>query len=171
MCADAVELRQYGWFWECPNGGDKCQYRHALPEGFVLKRVKKEEGAIKVEEGPTIEDELEEKRKVLTTRTPVTFERLQAWLEKKKADKLAREEADLEKAKKDYAKGKMRAGVSGRMLFSIDSSLFVDDGEGSDGVAACGSDAEAMAICGVAHSWEACARTCGLQGRSKATAV
>ena len=31
---------RFGWFWECPNG-DKCQYRHALPPGFVLKSQKK----------------------------------------------------------------------------------------------------------------------------------
>lgn len=30
---DALEKRLYGWFWVCPNGGDKCQYRHALPPG------------------------------------------------------------------------------------------------------------------------------------------
>lgn len=23
---DAVEKKQYGWFWKCPNGGD-CKYR------------------------------------------------------------------------------------------------------------------------------------------------
>jgi hypothetical protein len=33
---DAVEKRQYGWFWNCPNGKD-CKYRHALPPGYVLK--------------------------------------------------------------------------------------------------------------------------------------
>lgn len=33
---DAVEKRQYGWFWQCPNGKD-CKYRHALPPGYVLK--------------------------------------------------------------------------------------------------------------------------------------
>ena len=32
---------RFGWFWECPNGGEKCQYRHALPPGFVLKSQKK----------------------------------------------------------------------------------------------------------------------------------
>lgn len=25
---DAVEKRQYGWFWKCPNGSD-CKYRYA----------------------------------------------------------------------------------------------------------------------------------------------
>ena len=73
----AVENRTYGWFWECPNGGDKCQYRHALPEGYVLKRDKVDEV---VDEGPTLEDQIEEQRKALTARTPVTFERLQDWL-------------------------------------------------------------------------------------------
>jgi Zinc finger C-x8-C-x5-C-x3-H type (and similar)/RNA-binding, Nab2-type zinc finger len=30
---EAVENQKYGWFWTCPNGGDKCMYRHALPPG------------------------------------------------------------------------------------------------------------------------------------------
>lgn len=30
---DAVENQKYGWFWVCPNGGDKCMYRHSLPPG------------------------------------------------------------------------------------------------------------------------------------------
>ena len=29
----AIEDGKYGWFWICPNGGDKCMYRHALPPG------------------------------------------------------------------------------------------------------------------------------------------
>lgn len=33
---DALDSRKYGWFWSCPNGKD-CQYRHALPPGYVLK--------------------------------------------------------------------------------------------------------------------------------------
>lgn len=39
----AVETGKYGWFWECPDGGDKCKYRHALPPGFVLKSQKKKD--------------------------------------------------------------------------------------------------------------------------------
>jgi hypothetical protein len=31
---------RFGWFWQCPNG-ELCQYRHALPPGFVLKSQKK----------------------------------------------------------------------------------------------------------------------------------
>ena len=29
----AVEEGKYGWFWTCPNGADKCMYRHSLPPG------------------------------------------------------------------------------------------------------------------------------------------
>jgi hypothetical protein len=32
---EAVEEGKYGWFWTCPNGGDKCMYQHKLPEGCV----------------------------------------------------------------------------------------------------------------------------------------
>lgn len=34
---DAVEKKQYGWFWACPNGAKECHYRHALPPGYILK--------------------------------------------------------------------------------------------------------------------------------------
>lgn len=30
---EAVENQKYGWFWTCPNGGDKCMYKHSLPPG------------------------------------------------------------------------------------------------------------------------------------------
>jgi exonuclease V gamma subunit len=32
----AIEDGKYGWFWVCPNGGDKCKYKHALPPGCVF---------------------------------------------------------------------------------------------------------------------------------------
>lgn len=32
---EAIEDGKYGWFWICPNGGDKCMYKHALPPGYV----------------------------------------------------------------------------------------------------------------------------------------
>lgn len=32
---DAVENQKYGWFWTCPNGGDKCMYQHKLPPGYA----------------------------------------------------------------------------------------------------------------------------------------
>ncbi len=54
---EAIETKKYGWFWECPNGGDKCIYMHCLPPGFVLKTTKKEEE--EPEEIP-IEEQIEE---------------------------------------------------------------------------------------------------------------
>lgn len=33
---DAVEDDKYGWRWECENNGNKCQYRHQLPDGYVV---------------------------------------------------------------------------------------------------------------------------------------
>ena len=40
-----------GFFWTCPNGGQACKYRHALPPGFVLKsQRKKDEAAEKAKE-------------------------------------------------------------------------------------------------------------------------
>ena len=55
---DAVEKKQYGWFWVCPNGGKECHYRHALPPGYVLKSQMK---ALLDEESEkiTIEEEIE----------------------------------------------------------------------------------------------------------------
>lgn len=32
----AIEDGKYGWFWICPNGGDKCMYKHSLPPGYVF---------------------------------------------------------------------------------------------------------------------------------------
>ena len=36
---EAVEKKQYGWFWQCPNGGKDCKYRHALPPGCVYTQL------------------------------------------------------------------------------------------------------------------------------------
>jgi len=35
---EAIEDGKYGWFWICPNGGDKCMYKHALPSGYGFRR-------------------------------------------------------------------------------------------------------------------------------------
>lgn len=61
---EAVEKNVYGWLWECPNGGDKCQYLHCLPPGYVLEREKKKDGKDDGEEQDelTIEEIIEEER-------------------------------------------------------------------------------------------------------------
>lgn len=56
---EAVEKKQYGWFWACPNGGKDCHYRHALPPGYVLKSQMKALIEEEAEKAP-IEDEIED---------------------------------------------------------------------------------------------------------------
>ena len=94
-CAHA----RYGWFWECPNGGDKCQYRHALPAGYVLK------SEVKDTEDNTeqLEDRIERERRALTTRTPVTLDRLQGWLKNKQQRKAEQEAAAMSAAAEEKA--------------------------------------------------------------------
>ncbi|KAM0717383.1 hypothetical protein Q7P37_007235 [Cladosporium fusiforme] len=94
---DAVENGKYGWFWTCPNGGDKCMYKHSLPPGFVLK-TKEQRAAEKAlnDKNPmntlTIEDFLETERHKLTgTLTPVTEESFNKW-KAERMDKRAAEE-------------------------------------------------------------------------------
>ena len=68
---DAVENELYGWRWICPNGGNKCGYRHMLPEGFVII-TKKDQAATKIaadkaaaEDTQTLEEKIEEERAAL----------------------------------------------------------------------------------------------------------
>jgi hypothetical protein len=60
---EAVEKKQYGWFWVCPNGGKDCHYRHALPPGYVLKSQMK---ALLDEEAEKISIEEEIENQVMT---------------------------------------------------------------------------------------------------------
>ncbi|XAR69022.1 hypothetical protein NMG60_11000465 [Bertholletia excelsa] len=121
---EAVEKKQYGWFWVCPNGGKDCRYRHALPPGYILQSQMKaliEEEAEKI----PIEEEIEDQRAKLTTSTPLTPELFMQWKKKKMEERdagLAAQRA--ERAKNDQ--------MSGRELFMSDSSWFVDDAEAYD---------------------------------------
>ncbi|XP_024460568.2 zinc finger CCCH domain-containing protein 11 isoform X1 [Populus trichocarpa] len=118
---EAVEKKQYGWFWVCPNGGKDCHYRHALPPGYVLKSQMKallDEEAEKI----SIEEEIENQRAKTTTSTSMTPELFMQWKKKKMEERdfgLAAQRA--ERAKNDR--------MSGRELFLSDASVFVDDAE------------------------------------------
>ncbi|OAQ73268.1 translation machinery-associated protein 46 [Pochonia chlamydosporia 170] len=110
----AIEDGKYGWFWVCPNGGDKCMYRHALPPGFVLK-TKEQRAAEKalMDKSPlktlTLEDFLESERHKLTgTLTPVTPESFAKW-KKERLDKKAAEE-QLRKAKENTGRALFESG-------------------------------------------------------------
>ncbi|XP_050242818.1 zinc finger CCCH domain-containing protein 11-like [Quercus robur] len=118
---EAVEKKQYGWFWVCPNGGKDCHYRHALPPGYVLKSQMKALLEEETEKIP-IEEEIENQRAKLTSSTPMTPKLFMQWKNKKISERdagLAAQQAD--RAKNDR--------MSGRELFLSDSSLFVDDAE------------------------------------------
>ncbi|XP_022988591.1 zinc finger CCCH domain-containing protein 11-like [Cucurbita maxima] len=118
---EAVEKKQYGWFWVCPNGGKDCHYRHALPPGYILKSQMKElleEESQKI----AIEEEIENERAKVKTTTPITPELFFQWKKKKMNERdagLAAQQA--ERAKNDR--------MSGRELFLANASLFVDDAE------------------------------------------
>ncbi|XP_061351348.1 zinc finger CCCH domain-containing protein 11-like [Gastrolobium bilobum] len=121
---EAVEKKQYGWFWVCPNAGKNCHYRHALPPGYVLKSQMKallEEETEKI----SIEEEIENQRAKVTTTTSMTPELFFQWKNKKIEERdanLAAQQA--ERAKNDR--------MSGRELFLSDASWFVDDAEAYD---------------------------------------
>ena len=135
---DAVEKNQYGFNWECPNGGVNCTYRHMLPAGYVLNRDKgdgKEESD--GEEKLTMEEEIEQERAQLDAKnlTPVTLESFNAWKkrkeEKKKAELEAKIAAEEAKGKKDKSQ---LAFMSGKALFSYNPELFADDENAADDV-------------------------------------
>jgi len=111
-------MKKYGWFWNCPNG-ETCQYRHALPPGFVLKKDKKKDDE---KDDTPLEELIEEQRSNLTAHTPLTLELFLEWKEKKH---LAKEKAKAETRDKRLAEG--RSALSGREMFALNPDLFVDD--------------------------------------------
>ncbi|XP_051565998.1 zinc finger CCCH domain-containing protein 15 [Myxocyprinus asiaticus] len=127
---DAIENNKYGWFWVCPGGGDNCMYRHALPVGFVLKKDKKKEE--KNEEEILLEDLIETERSALGPNvTRITLETFLAWKKRKRQEKLAKAEQDMERKKADFKAGRA-FGVSGREVFEFRPELVNDDDEEAD---------------------------------------
>lgn len=132
---EAVENQKYGWFWVCPNGGDKCMYKHSLPPGYVVPLVpstvvnfrvltswdrfvlktKEQKAAEKalMDKSPlntlTLEDWLESERHKLTgTLTPVNPETFAKW-KKERLDKKAAE-AEAQKAKEATGRAMFESG-------------------------------------------------------------
>lgn len=123
---DAVEKFIYGWLWECPNGGDKCVYTHALPPGYVLQRDKKEAGkaAEDDEDEKTIEEIIEEERAALPAEglTPVTLDSFHEW-KKRRAEK-RQKELETKQAEEAKKGSKGQNVLSGKALFKYDPTLF-----------------------------------------------
>lgn len=124
---DAVEKRQYGWFWQCPNGKD-CKYRHALPPGYVLKSQMKqlleEESANKI----SVEEEIEEERAKVDAQTPITEEVFMKW--KAELDEAKKRESEAIEAER-----KKRGQMTGREIFEQEGFAATDDASASDSYA------------------------------------
>ncbi|XP_050418244.1 zinc finger CCCH domain-containing protein 15 [Patella vulgata] len=126
---DAVESGGYGWFWTCPNGGDKCTYKHALPEGYVLKKDMKKEDK---EDELSIEELIEKERAMLgDNTTKVTLESFIKWKERKRREKKEAFEKEEKEKKSAYKQGKL-AGISGRQMFEFDPTIAGEDDEDAD---------------------------------------
>lgn len=125
--------RRFGWFWECPNG-DNCQYRHALPPGFMLKSQRKaleeaeKANTISLEEFLEVEVSIQflrhrrssrrcQRHKLGTNLTPVTPETFAKW-KRTRMDKKQAEEEAMHKAKETQAAAGKNSGMSGRDLVS-----------------------------------------------------
>jgi hypothetical protein len=126
---DAVEDDKYGWRWECPNGGVKCQYRHMLPQGYILTtkkerdRMKKDREAAAKDER-TIEEIIEEERAALPAAglTPVTKESFLEW-KKRRAEKKQKELEDAVKVAAE-SKAKAKALTKGKNSIMNGRALF-----------------------------------------------
>ncbi|KAJ2002761.1 Translation machinery-associated protein 46, partial [Coemansia thaxteri] len=126
---EAIENRKYGWFWECPNGGDKCKYKHALPPGFVLKKDKKMD---KAADEISLEEFLEtERHRLGSGLTPVTLESFTRWKTERSARKEAEEEKTRAAKEKAFKAGKL-GNMSGRDYFEFNPEIY--DGGADDGV-------------------------------------
>lgn len=127
---DAVEKSKYGWFWECPNGG-RCIYRHALPQGYVLKRDKK----ILDSKKPDISlvDLIERERAALGPKqTKITLETFIAWKKRKIEERKEKQRKEEEKKRNEFKSGK-NLGLSGREMFSFNPEMAMDGDAMEDG--------------------------------------
>lgn len=115
---DAVDKKIYGWFWVCPNGFN-CIYKHALPQGYILKRDMDALGGREVPKS-RIEDIIDEQIYHMDKKglTPVTHEKFLEWkkkrMERKKKETEERLKQDLINA---GHKTKFDKILSGKSLF------------------------------------------------------
>jgi len=129
---DAIESKKFGWFWECPNGGEKCQYRHALPPGFVLKSERKALEEAEKANTISLEEFLEvERHKLGQNLTPVTPETFAKWKQTRMNRKQAEEDATKKAKEATHAAGK-NTGMSGRDLFTFNPEWFEEEEEGEE---------------------------------------
>ncbi|KAI0267838.1 hypothetical protein BC834DRAFT_60841 [Gloeopeniophorella convolvens] len=125
---EAIEMQKFGWFWQCPSG-ETCQYRHALPPGFVLKSQKKAMEDAEKANAISLEEFLEvERHKLGSNLTPVTRESFAKW-KQTRMDKKDAEADALRKTKDAQAAAGKNSGMSGRDLFQYNPEWFQDSDE------------------------------------------
>ncbi|KFM26793.1 Zinc finger CCCH domain-containing protein 21 [Auxenochlorella protothecoides] len=116
---DAVEKKQYGWFWQCPNGKE-CKYRHALPPGYIMKSQMKELLEAEAANQPSVEEIIEEERAKVDAKTPINNETFLQWRAGKHAVKM---QAQAEKEEERRRKGLL----TGREIFQEEGFVAADD--------------------------------------------
>jgi len=129
---EAVELGKYGWFWECPNGNEKCQYRHALPPGYILKKDKKKMEDQK--ETISLEELVDKERGALVGRdlNKITLESFLKWKKRKIEEKKSKAKDEAKKRKQEMDSGNL-SKLTGRDLFNFRPELMLgDDAEADD---------------------------------------
>lgn len=102
---EAVENDKYGWFWVCPNGGNECMYKHALPAGFVLKTKEQkrlERLAQESEPQITLEEfiEMERGRLDRSKFTPITLATFKKWKLEQQAKRAAEKKKEEQSGKR-----------------------------------------------------------------------
>ncbi|XP_071039290.1 zinc finger CCCH domain-containing protein 15 [Parasteatoda tepidariorum] len=145
---DALENNKYGWFWECPNGAQKCHYRHALPPGFVLKKDKKKED--KAEE-ISMEDLVENQRaKLGSNLTRITYETFQLWKKKKLKERQEKNRKEESRKRAEFNAGR-HCGLSGRDMFTFNPEMAsadqMEDGEATFDILREGDEGEETVPC------------------------
>jgi len=129
---EAVELGKYGWFWDCPNGSEKCQYRHALPPGYILKKDKKKMEDQK--ETISLEELVDKERGALVGRdlNKITLESFLKWKKRKIEEKKSKAKDEAKKRKAEMESGNL-SKLTGRDLFNFRPELMLgDDAEADD---------------------------------------
>uniref|UniRef100_A0A0K0EJN8 C3H1-type domain-containing protein n=1 Tax=Strongyloides stercoralis TaxID=6248 RepID=A0A0K0EJN8_STRER len=131
---DAVENNKYGWFWECQNG-DSCIYRHALPEGYILKKDKKRLEELNKKEEISLEELIEKERANLNTLgcTKVTLKTFIEWKKARLREKKLKEQEEMKQKQKDAKMGKYNM-VTGKELFMFASASTNQDADDDEGV-------------------------------------
>uniref|UniRef100_A0AC35TIJ9 Zinc finger CCCH domain-containing protein 15 homolog n=1 Tax=Rhabditophanes sp. KR3021 TaxID=114890 RepID=A0AC35TIJ9_9BILA len=132
---DAVEINKYGWFWECENG-ESCIYRHALPEGYILKKDKKRLDELNKKEIISLEELIENERKALNLMNAkrVTLATFIEWKKARLLEKKTKEDEIMVQKKKDAKIGKFTS-LTGREMFMYGNiSAFEDENEEGEDV-------------------------------------